>query len=82
VGGVAGGERTVSIVATEIESIHGSTTGRHLVFYRCQDSDGKWHPYGPVIAEPGFDIDGHKDIAASVVLAGLVNDEMNALLGE
>ena len=61
----------MSIVATEIESIHGATTGTHLVFYRCQDHTGAWHPYGPVHAAPGFDSEAHK-VAVSAKVAFLL----------
>jgi len=39
----------MSIVTVEVESIHGAAGGNRIVFYRGQDSQGKWHSYGPVI---------------------------------
>jgi hypothetical protein len=68
------------IVATEIESVHGATTGRHLVFYRCQDSQGAWHSYGPVMAAPGFDAEAHKAIVAEKVAASLASAEFERLM--
>lgn len=68
------------IVATEIESIHGATTGRHLVFYRCQDSQGVWHNYGPVHASAGFDAEAFKSVAAAKVTASLASAEFERVL--
>ena len=45
----------MSIVTTEVESIHGdiaSTAGERLVFFRCQDHLSNWHTYGPVRIAP------------------------------
>jgi hypothetical protein len=40
-------EKPAKIVKTTIESIHGSKS--RMIFYKCIDSDGKTHKYGPVI---------------------------------
>lgn len=70
----------MAIVATEIESIHGPTTGRHLVFYRCQDHLGEWHNYGPVNAAAGFDSEAFKTIAAEKVAESLARSEFDGLV--
>ena len=70
----------MAIVATEIESIHGATTGRHLVFYKCQDSDGVWHRYGPVIADAGFDAEANRAGVGQRVESALANEEIDSLL--
>ncbi len=67
------------IVATEIESVHGATTGRHMVFYRCQDHQGKWYPYGPVHAGPEFDREAFKAVAAAKVAESLAAAEFEGL---
>ena len=55
----------MSIIATEIESEHGDSGGNRLIFYRCQDSQGVWHMYGPVISsDPAFDASDHKSVVA------------------
>ena len=69
------------IVATEIESVHGADTGRHMVFYRCQDSQGVWHPYGPVMAAPGFDREAFKAVVAAKVAESLAAAEFERLIG-
>lgn len=68
------------IVATEIESAHGADTGRHMVFYRCQDSQGVWHPYGPVMAAPGFDREAFKAVVAVKVAESLAVQEFEAVI--
>lgn len=68
------------IVATEIESVHGADTGRHMVFYRCQDSQGVWHPYGPVMAAPGFDREAFKSVVAAKVAESLAQAEFEAVI--
>ena len=68
------------IVATEIESIHGATTGRHMVFYRCQDSQGAWHPYGPVMAAPDFDAEAFKAVVEAKVAESLAAAEFEGLV--
>ena len=68
------------IVATEIDSVHGADTGRHMVFYRCQDSQGAWHSYGPVMAAPGFDREAFKSVVAVKVAESLAAGEFEALI--
>lgn len=69
----------MSIVATEIESIHGDA--RRLIFYRCQDSEGAWHPYGPVISsDPAFDADAFKTTVAVKVAEQLSEAEAQAIM--
>jgi len=70
----------MAIVAVEIESVHGATTGRHLVFYRCQDDQGQWHSYGPINAAPGFDADGLKATVAEKMAEDLAEAEFRRLL--
>jgi hypothetical protein len=71
----------VSIVATEIESIHGVVGQQRLIYYRCQDSDGVWHGYGPVISNDSiFDADAHKTIVAEKVAEALAASEISQLL--
>jgi hypothetical protein len=71
----------VSIVATEIESIHGAAPGQRLIWYRCQDSQGVWHPYGPVITTgTSFDAEAHKTVVAEKVAETLAAAEIRQLL--
>ena len=71
----------MSIVLTEIESIHG-TVPQKMVFYRCQDSSGVWHPYGPVItSDPAFDAEAHKTVVASKVAEALAEAEAAQVIG-
>ena len=71
----------MSIVATEIESIHGSAPGQRLVFYRCQDDSGVWHPYGPVITTgSSFDAAAYLPTVAEKVAAALAEVEAESLL--
>jgi hypothetical protein len=71
----------MSIVTTEVESIHGAAPGQRFVFYRCQDSDGIWHPYGPVITTGSdFDAEAHKAAVAVKVAERLAEAEAQALL--
>jgi hypothetical protein len=73
----------MSIVATEIDSIHGAVGQQRLIFYKCQDSEGVWHPYGPVITvDPDFDADAHKTVVAAKVAESLAAAEAEQLLGE
>ena len=64
----------------EIDSVHGSDTGRHMVFYRCQDSQGVWHPYGPVMAAPGFDREAFKVAVAGKVAESLAAGEFEVVI--
>ena len=69
----------MSIVATEIESIHGDA--HRMIFYRCQDHLGTWHPYGPVISsDPLFDADAHKTLVAAKVALMLAEQEAAGLI--
>ena len=70
----------MSIVATEVDSVHGSDQGRHLVFYRCQDHLGAWHAYGPVHAAAGFDREAFKTVVAAKVAERLASAEFEAVL--
>ena len=71
----------MSIVATEIDSIHGTTGQQRMIFYRCQDSEGVWHPYGPVITiDDNFDYDAHGTVVAAKVAAALAEAEAAQLL--
>ncbi len=72
----------MAIVATEIESIHGAANQKRLIFYKCQDHLGVWHNYGPVYAEPGFNIDAHKTIVAAKMTESLANTEFELLIGD
>lgn len=71
----------MSIVVTEIESIHGAAEEQRLIFYRCQDSQGVWHRYGPVISnDAAFDADAHKAIVAEQVGQALANAEVDEVI--
>ncbi len=71
----------MSIVATEIDSIHGTTGQQRMIFYKCQDSEGVWHPYGPVITnDDNFDADAHKTVVAIKVAESLAEAEAAQLL--
>jgi hypothetical protein len=73
----------VSIVTTEIESIHGATGQQRMIFYRCQDHLGVWHEYGPVITiDDAFDADAHRAVVAAKVAESLAEAEAQQLLGE
>ena len=72
----------MSIVATEIESIHGALGQQRMIFYRCQDSEGAWHNYGPVITtDDSFDAEAFKAVVAAKVAAALAEAEAQALMG-
>ena len=71
----------MAIVATEIESIHGALGQQRLIFYRCQDSEGQWHSYGPVITiDDAFDADAHKTVVAAKVAEALAASELEQML--
>lgn len=71
----------MSIVATEVESIHGAIGQQRMIFYRCQDSEGQWHGYGPVITiDESFDADAYKTIVAAKVADMLAEAEARELL--
>lgn len=66
----------MSIVATEIESMHGDVSGQRIIFYRCQDSQGVWHRYGPVICnDPAFDATAHMAVVETKVADQLAEQE-------
>jgi len=69
----------MSIVATEIVHIDGTT--RRQVYYRCQDSQGVWHSYGPVFAGPDFDAEAHKAVVAEKVASRLAESEFAQVIG-
>lgn len=71
----------MSIVATEIESIHGASDQQRMIFYRCQDHLGVWHSYGPVISnDTSFDADAHRAAVAEKVAAALAELEASAMV--
>lgn len=58
----------MTIVATEIESIHGAKGQTRAVFFRCRDQNGDWHRYGPVItSDDRFDPEKYRDVVAKKV---------------
>lgn len=72
----------MSIVATEVESIHGALGQQRMIFYKCQDSEGVWHNYGPVITiDDAFDAEAHKTVVAAKVAESLAEAEAQELLG-
>lgn len=71
----------MSIVATEVESIHGAVGQQRMIFYRCQDSQGVWHPYGPIITiDDDFDAEAHKTVVAAKVAESLAEAEAQELI--
>lgn len=70
----------MAIVATEIVSNTMVGVTRYVV-YRCQDSYGEWHQWGPVFAPESFDADAHKATIAERVQAYLEQAEIDAELG-
>ena len=71
----------MSIVATEIDSIHGRIGQQRMIFYRCQDHLGAWHPYGPVITiDDAFDAEAHKAVVAAKVAAALAETEAQQIM--
>lgn len=69
----------MSIVATEIDSIHGDV--QRMIFYRCQDHLGTWHNYGPVItSDVNFDANAHKAVVAVKVAEALAEQEAARLI--
>ena len=70
----------MTIVNTEIESTHGQGANR-MIYYRCQDHEGIWHSYGPVVTrDAGFDADAHKSVVAERVAEALAAAEFEATL--
>ena len=72
----------MSIVATEIDSIHGRIGQQRMIFYKCQDHMGVWHSYGPVITiDDGFDAEAHKAVVAAKVAESMAAVEAADLVG-
>jgi hypothetical protein len=72
----------MAIVATEIESIHGAVGQQRLIFYRCQDSDGVWHKFGPLICnDASFDAEAYKTTVEENLAAQLAEQELDEVLG-
>ena len=70
----------MAIVKTEIESTHGKGSNR-MIYYRCQDHEGLWHSYGPVItSDERFDADAHKTVVSDRVAEELAAAEFEATL--
>jgi hypothetical protein len=66
----------MSIIATEIDSIHGRIGQQRMIFYKCQDHLGVWHNYGPVITtDDAFDAEAHKAVVATNVAVSLAETE-------
>jgi hypothetical protein len=71
----------MSIVATEIDSIHGQLGQQRMIFYKCQDHLGAWHNYGPVITvDDEFDAEAHKAVVAERVIAALAEAEAQTIM--
>lgn len=72
----------MAIVLTEIESVHGIANSQRMIFYRCQDSQGAWHQYGPVISnDPAFDANAHKSVVSVKVAESLAAAEADEVIG-
>jgi cation transport regulator ChaC len=70
----------MAIVKTEVESTHGAGSNR-MIYYRCQDHEGIWHSYGPVITiDERFDADEHKSVVAVRLAEALAAAEFEATL--
>lgn len=73
----------MSIVATEIESIHGAIGQQRMIFYRCQDDQGVWHKHGPVITiDDAFDPEAHKAVVAAQMEDALADQEFTEQIEE
>jgi hypothetical protein len=71
----------MSIVATEVESVHGAPTQQRMIFYRCRDDQGVWHSWGPVMTvDQNFDVEGHKAGVAIAVAEGLAEQEFEEVI--
>jgi hypothetical protein len=71
----------MTIVATEVDSIHGAIGQQRMIFYRCQDHLGAWHNYGPVItSDDAFDAAAHMTVVAAKVAESLAAAEAGELL--
>ena len=68
------------IVSTEVD-VSGNLGGERVIFYRCQDSTGKWHTYGPVrTKDDAFDIEGQKVVAEAKTAELLAKLEFEAVI--
>jgi hypothetical protein len=71
----------MAIVATEVESVHGAASGQRLVYFRCRDDSGVWHPYGPVItSDPNYTPSAQLAMVAAKVAEQLAEAEAAAIL--
>ena len=71
----------MSIVATEIDSIHGRIGQQRMIFYKCQDHLGAWHNYGPIITiDDAFDAEAHKTVVAAKIAAALAETEAQQIM--
>jgi hypothetical protein len=69
----------MAIVATEIVSDHNSGPSRYIT-YRCQDSEGVWHNWGPVIADAAFDAQAFASTIAARVADVLSEQEIDRVI--
>lgn len=70
----------MAIVLTEVASIHGSA--QRMIFYRCTDSTGGTHKYGPVITSDSlFDAEAYKPVVAARVSEALAVAEFTDQAG-
>ena len=74
----------MAIVSTEVEvDMPGNAQTPRMVWYRCQDSEGQWHSYGPVCTtDPAFDKEAYKTMVATAVADNLAAREFEQLLGD
>jgi hypothetical protein len=71
----------MSIIATEIDSIHGRIGQQRMIFYRCQNHLGAWHKYGPVITiDDAFDAEAHKAVVAAKIAESLAETEAQRIM--
>jgi hypothetical protein len=70
----------MSIVSTTI--ISDETSGsRRMIRYRCTDSAGGTHDYGPLITvDPNFDAEAHKSTVAEKLAYVLAEQEADEVL--
>ncbi len=65
----------------EVESIHGGLGQQRMIFYRCQDSAGEWHSYGPVVTtDDAFDVEGFKVAVAAKMAEALAEAEFQQVI--
>lgn len=71
----------MSIVTTEVESIHGAVGGQRTIWYRCLDHLGEWHAHGPIVThDDTFDADAYKTTVAAKVETALALAEFDDVL--